>query len=298
MVTVAVEVDHSFQSESGDVPIIESSSSIRHSRHCYIGSVVTIHITSQSTGIMSSSQLIQNESPVESSDATLDAVGNGDGYASVQIKDDVWNLRLQDKGSTKEMMPAKTYERSQIPPIGPEGYQTYYYDLTSIAIDILSNMKMENELGRGWSKVPKNRTDAKIKLVQVILRTRKLHNNEYHLEQSKVLDMCSTMWGAARPVNILHHNDRVRVFGILMTIPENRDKFERLANGPKGRNQIDDIGYHPKQIFQDTALGFNNESIKIELPRDAYDLHNIEDIDPNDIGRIRITRNCELYILF
>ena len=244
---------------------------------------------------MNSLQLLENESPVESSATSKDSVSD-DGYASVRVPDDVWKARIQDKGCTKEKMPAKTYERSQIPPIGPDGHQIYYYALTSIAIDILSNMKLENDLGRGWSKVPKNKTNAKVKLVQVILRTRIMQNNEYHLDQLKVLDMCSTMWGAARPVNIIHHNDRIRVFGILMTLPENRDHYERVANGPKGRNQIDDISYHPKQIFQDTALGFNNELIRINLPCDAYDLLNIEEIDPNDICRIRITRDCKFNI--
>ena len=158
-------------------------------------------------------------------------------------------------------------------------------------------MKLESDLGRRWNKVPKNRTDAKVILVQVMISTRILRNGEYHLDQLKVLDMCSTMWGAARPVNIIHHNDRVRVFGVLMTVPENRDIFGRLANGPNTSNEIDDVGYHPKQIFQNIALGFNNESIVITLPPDAYDLNVIEQIDPNDMGRIRITRDCELLIL-
>ena len=105
------------------------------------------------------------------------------------------------------------------------------------------------------------------------------------------------MWGAARPVNIIHRNDLVRVFGILMTVPENRDIFGRLANGPSTRNEIDDVGYHPKQIYQNIALGFNNESIVITLPPDAFDLDAIEEIDPNDMGRIRITRDCEFLIL-
>ena len=191
------------------------------------------------------------------------------------------------------MMPQKHYRWSQIPPIGPEGDQTCYFQLTSIVIDILLLMKVEKDLGRGWSKVPNNRTDAKVKLVQVMLSTRKLHNGEYHLDQSTVLDMCSTMWGAARPVNVIHHNDRVRVFGIIMTIPENREIYGRVANGPTGRTQIDDISYHPKQIYQSVALSFNNESVLIDLPHDAYDLSLIEDIDPNDMGCIRITRDCK-----
>ena len=154
-------------------------------------------------------------------------------------------------------------------------------------------MKVEKDLGRGWSKVLNNRTDAKVKLVQVMLSTRKLYNGEYHLDQSSVLDMCSTMWGVVRPVNVIHHNDCVRVFGIIMTLPENRELYGRIANGPTGRTQIDDISYHPKQIYQLIALSSNNESLKIELPRDAYNLSSIEDIDPNDMGHIRITRDCK-----
>ena len=99
--------------------------------------------------------------------------------------------------------------------------------------------------------------------------------------------------GAARPVNIIHHNDCVRVFEIIMTIPEHREIYGRLANGPTAHNQIDDVGYHPKQIFQVVALGFNNDTIVIQLPPDSYDLYSIDQIDPNDMDRIRITRDCE-----
>ena len=111
-----------------------------------------------------------------------------------------------------------------------------------------------------------------------------------------VLNMCSTMWGAARPINVLHHNDRVRVYGIVMSIHDNKQIFGRLANGPSGRHQIDDVSFHPKQIFQDIALSFNNELIVIQLPPDAYDLTSIEEIDPNNMCRIRITRDCEFKI--
>ena len=100
----------------------------------------------------------------------------------------------------------------------------FYYDLTSLAIKILAKMKIENYLGRGWSKVLKNKMDEKVKLVQVILSKGK-NDNRYHLDQLVVLDMCSTMWDAAKRVSILHYNDCIRVFGIVMTIPENRGIF-------------------------------------------------------------------------
>ena len=219
---------------------------------------------------------------------------NDNVFASGKVTKEVWATLLQDKGtSEKDDIPANTYCRSKIPGVGPKGHEVYYFDLTSLAIDILSNMKLENDLGRGWSKVPKNKTDAKIKLVQVIISKRQIIEDKYHLDQTMVMIMRSTMWRAARPVNILDHNDHVRVFGIVMSIPENKEIFGRLANGPSGRHQIDDVTFHPKQIFQDIALSFNNELFFIRLPPDAYELTSIEDIDPNDMCRIRITPNCK-----
>ena len=296
MIYTSVESNQSFPFEFNDHAFIEPSSSIYRHHQSFVGLIVTINkYTLQSTYGMSNQQLIENQSPVEFVSTTL-ATDDDEVYASVRIPDHLWTQRLQDKGCTKDKMPAKVYQRAKIPPFGPKGDEIYYYGLTSIAIDIIANMKLENDLGLGWSKVPKNRTDAKVKLVQVILSVRKLQNDEYHLDQSMVLDMCSNMWGAARPANTIHHNDRVRVFGVIMTLPENRDLYGRIANGPNARNQIDSVEYHPKQIFQSIALGFNNEDIVIELPPDAYDLHSIDQIDPNDIGRIRITRDCKLLI--
>ena len=78
-----------------------------------------------------------------------------------------------------------------------------------------------------------------------------------------------------------------------MTIPENREIYGRLANGPMTRNQIDDVEFHPKRIYQFVALGFNNDTIFIELPTGLYNLHSIGGIDINDMDRIRITRDCE-----
>ena len=261
------------------------------------GFIVLIPSTLQfHNNTMSSAAMIENESPVEFS-SMMTPAPNINGYMSVKVTDERWHARLQDKGCDKDGMPSKTYNRSQIPGIGPKGHEVFYYDLTAIAIDMLHNMKMENNVGRGWSKLPKNKTEAKVKLVQVILCKRKLIESTYHLEQSIVLDMCSTMWGADKPMSIIHHNDRVRVFGIVMTLPENREMFGRLANGPSTRNQIDDVAYHPKQIFQYFALAFNNESIVIELPPDSFDCRLIEKIDANDITRIRITRDCKCVIL-
>ena len=278
-------------------PIIQRSTSSERDVGSLAGLIIRIPSTLQSAN--NSMSLFEDQSPVECTlTTTPPPLPDINGYMSVSIADERWHARLQDKGCDKDKMPSKTYNRSQIPGIGPKGHEVFYYDLTSLAIDILSNMKTENDLGRGWTKVPKNKTEAKTKLVQVILCKRQLVDNTYRLDQSVVLDMCSTMWGAAKPMSVIHHNDRVRLFGIVMTLPENREMFGRLANGPSTRKQIDDIAYHPKQIYQYFALSFNNESIVIELPPDSYDCTLIEKIDPNDINRIRITRDCKFAIFF
>ena len=59
------------------------------------------------------------------------------------------------------------------------------------------------------------------------------------------------------------------------------------------RDHHDDPGFSPKEIFQNIALSFNNDDIELHLPGDAYDLIGIEDINPNDPDRIRITRDCK-----
>ena len=50
----------------------------------------------------------------------------------------------------------------------------YYYKITSIAIDYANLFKKEHELGRGWSKVPKNTTYIKVKIIECLLAMRKM----------------------------------------------------------------------------------------------------------------------------
>ena len=151
--------------DTDDHPIIEKSMSAELDIRCLAGLIVLIPCTLQSTdNHNSNAAMLENESPVEFTSTTTPAP-DINGYMSVKVPDEKWDTRLQDKGCDKGGMPSKTYNRSQIPGIGPKGHEVYYYDLISLAIDILHNMKIENDLGRGWSKVPKNKTDAKVKLV-------------------------------------------------------------------------------------------------------------------------------------
>ena len=77
------------------------------------------------------------------------------------IDDKVWNSRIQDVGCVKDKLPSKTYLRGQIPPIGPEGDELYYYHLSCIAIDFIKIFLKQQELKLRRARVPKNKTDIK-----------------------------------------------------------------------------------------------------------------------------------------
>ena len=88
--------------------------------------------------------------------------------------------------------------------------EMYYYNLTAIAVDYLKLFKEDNTLGRGWGKVPKNQSDAKVKIIGIVLALRKENDvGTYMLDQNRILGMLSNMWGASKPVTTLHYNDRI-----------------------------------------------------------------------------------------
>jgi len=78
-----------------------------------------------------------------------------------------------------------------------------------------------------------------------------------------------------------------------MSISANCPWYERLSERCTIRNHVDDPAFSPKEIFQNIATSFNNDTIIIDFPVDAYDLPGIEDLDANDIYRIQIERYCE-----
>ena len=71
--------------------------------------------------------------------------------------------------------------------LGTKDDPIYYYQLTSIAIDMAEKVYVENTMGRGWSKLPKNKTNVKTKIVERLLAMRKLIDGEYTLDQTRVI---------------------------------------------------------------------------------------------------------------
>ena len=139
----------------------------------------------------------------------------------------------------------------------------------------------------------------KIKIVKLILEQRKLNNDtrRYELDQVKLLERLQNIWGQTLSSQAIHPDNCRRVFGMLMSLPQNRPMFERLAEGVTNRGGLDDPSLSPKHIFTKLAFDFNNDAINITLPQNASDVNGFESLNPNNPNRTRINRDCEIPFL-
>ena len=103
---------------------------------------------------------------------------------------------------------------------------------------------------RGWTNVPKNQTDVK-KIVERLLTMRKLSDSskKYELDQNRILDMLSNVWGYPTQNKVVHFNDRLRLFGLIMTIPCNRLYYERLEGGGGVIQMFLMMGHFPQNRY-------------------------------------------------
>jgi len=172
-------------------------------------------------------------------------------FDNVEIPQEEFAKRIQDVGCTKEELRVKRYRGMMIPAYGPKEKKVYYYDLVSIVIDYSKALKKEHGLNRGWDKTSKNQTEMKTRIIEQLLAMRKYNDatKKYELDQNKVLEILLNIWDQFSPSKVLHCNDRVRLFGIPMTIPRNHTYFERLAKSIGNKNILDDDAYNPKNIF-------------------------------------------------
>lgn len=74
------------------------------------------------------------------------------------------------------------------------------------------------------------------------------------------------MWRLAKPVNIIHFNNQVRLHGLIMSIAANRHISQQSADGCTARIHVDDPVFNSKEIFQTLALQCNNDRMKVDLP--------------------------------
>jgi len=217
-------------------------------------------------------------------------------FANVEIPKQEFHKRIQDVGCSKEELKVKRYESNIIPGYGPK-LNKNYYGLGSIVIDYSKNFKKQHELQRGWSKTPKNQMEFKGRIIERILAMRKYCDiaKENQLDQVLLLDYLNNMWGQSSPRKVLYFNDRLRLFGTLMMIPEHRLLFERLAKGVANKDILDHDAFHPKNIFQKLTWDFCNDSVKVVLPSNCTGVDGWDSLDANDKTRTRIHRDCGLF---
>ena len=104
-----------------------------------------------------------------------------------------------------------------------------YYHITAIAIYMVQKILDGQTLGRDQMKLSKKKTDVKIKIVERFLVMRKIINGYYVLDQHRLLTMIHNVWGSVSTTHTIHQNDCSRIFGLIMTIINNRFMYQRLT---------------------------------------------------------------------
>ena len=197
-------------------------------------------------------------------------------YSAIRIEEVVWEMRLQDLGCSKDELQKHTYRQNKIPPFGPKENPKYYPHLSAIAVDFFKSIISERNEDRGWARIPKNNTDAKLRIIELLLRMRKLGDDDsYFLDQTSVLSILETKWHLEQNSMHIESNDKLRLFGLLF-LEKNTAKLHRLAEGITTRQQLDNPAEGLNYIYQELALDFNNDDICIELPAKAMDLDSFE----------------------
>ena len=176
--------------------------------------------------------------------------------------------------------------------IGAADDKLYYYKLTAIAVDFSKEMRQCKENSTGWERLPKNNTQIKERIVERLLAMRELNvRGDYTLNQSVIIHTFHSIWGGNNIDGAPHHNDRLRLFGILMSKPDFREHIERLTEGVNSRAALDNPSLSLKQIFVEAALAFNNEDIIVDMPDESMDLEHVGLLNPNDQSRIGSQRD-------
>ena len=225
-------------------------------------------------------------------------------FLKIKITPNEWRLNLQDSGCTDVELVNKRYKGSKIISVGPKGGdQLFYYGITSIAVDYVKEMVKQKKNGVAWFKLPVSLPNVKNKIVEVILQLRILEGNNYELEQTRLINFLHNIWGNDQGGISPNDNDKVRLFGLIMTLEKNRLKFQRLAEGHKDWHGMDDPTMSLANIFRCICFDFANEDIVIDLPDNACDIQGIEGLDPNDRNRMKIERDgmnciCLLFYVF
>ena len=115
---------------------------------------------------------------------------SGDDFPSelrTLIPDELWHIRLQDKGCAKEKLPKQTYNKNKILGVGPLGEEVYYHGLSAIAIDYSKILANKKDLDQGWAQLPQNKTQVK-DIFRTVVSS---YQNDYQILQLPYDKVCS-----------------------------------------------------------------------------------------------------------
>ena len=114
--------------------------------------------------------------------------------------------------------------------IGPKGNKLFYYHLTTIVVD-MNKIICDQFHSSGWRKIPKNSTQVKEKVVERLLALQQRGPyGSFVLEQKSIILFLKQILGTNSISLGPHPNDRVRLYGILMTKPAFRPALQRLCD--------------------------------------------------------------------
>ena len=177
---------------------------------------------------------------------------------------------------------------------GPPESILYYEGLSKIVIDIIKVLyNSDNDKYSKWGKLPKNRSDAKNQMFKLLLSMRVMVDDKFSLDQVIYLKCLETRWNVDVSKKRVYPDDRARLFGLVITNESFRPYYERLSVGIKGRDMLDSPEFKEQAIFNELAFAFNNEAIMVPYPPNWNDVKNHHSVDPNNMERINIHRDCK-----
>ena len=229
-------------------------------------------------------------------------MGNDDNNVVESISSDkypdLWNMNfnrdVDDHGVPLSKLKKRNYKSNKIMCSGPPDDLLYYEGLSRIVIDYIKVFYTPgSNKYSSWGKLPRNRTDAKNQMFKLLLSMRILVNEIYHLDQLNFLKCLETRWNVDVAKKRVLSDDRARLFGLVMTYEMFREYYEKLAVGVKRRDVLDSPEYKDQVIFQELAFAFNNEEFTVSYPDGWFDVKNHQNVDPNNMDRITIHRDCK-----
>ena len=82
--------------------------------------------------------------------------------------------------------------------------------------------KQIKDSAKGWSRVPKNATNVKIKIIELLSKFRKIDDKgKFILSQQQFLSLLHHQWGESQPAANITDNNKARIFGLIMLESKN-----------------------------------------------------------------------------